>query len=148
MPLQNKTNLILKYFRKGQGVVESVFAIGVLGLIMGGAVILILWGISNRKDGFDRRKAVGLANMVIEQLVAMNRNRPEAFWKLENLDDQSRDDFEGYIYSVGFTNITGNANYPNCGVGKTDCAEAVVKVDWEGKNLKSTYFNRFFSKNE
>lgn len=132
--------------RKGQGVVESVFSVGILGLLLGGAVVLIVLGIGNRRNSFDRRRAAELANMAIEELISQSKNDPESFWKLDGTSGLKEEAFLGYTYSIGFTNITGNASYPQCGVGKTDCAEVVVKVDWLGKNPQSLYFNRFFSK--
>lgn len=136
-------------FRRGQGVVESVFSVGVLILLMGGAVILIIMGISNRNASFDRRKATELANLVVESQISLSKNYPEIFWTLDNSGNSlTMAGFENYKYSVGFTNISNSTDYPNCGIGVTDCAEMVVKIDWSGKNPQSLYFNRFFSKNE
>lgn len=136
-------------FRSGQGVIESVFSVGVLVLLMGGAVILIILGINNRKASFDRRKATELANLVVEEQISLSKNSPETFWKLDNTNSGlSKDGFTDYKYSIGFTNITGNTTYPNCGIGKTDCAEMSITIDWSGKNPQRIIFNRFFSKNE
>jgi len=135
-------------FRSGQGVVESVFAVGILVLLLGGAVILVILGISNQQNNFDRRKATELANVVTEELIARSQSSPEEFWRLTNSAiGSTKTNFKGYVYSIGFTNITGDSEYPNCGVGKTDCAEAVIGVGWSGKNPQTLYFNRFFSKN-
>ena len=137
---------ILNY-RKGQGVVESVFAVGILAILLGGAVILVVLGISNRQKSFDRRKATELATIVTEDLISQSQNSPEEFWQFNNVGGLYKDGFQGYSYSIGFTNITGDANYPQCGVGRTDCAEVVIGIGWSGKTTESLYFNRFFSKN-
>lgn len=136
--------------RKAQGVVESVFAIGILALLLTGAVILVIVGAANRRNSFDRRKATELASMVTEDLIAKSQSDPENFWKLNSSEYQnlSKSEYSGYIYSVGFTNISGNATYSNCGVGKTDCTEVVIGIGWSGKNPQTMYFNRFFSKND
>lgn len=132
--------------RRGQGMVESVFAIGILGIMLTGAVILVLSGVSNRKVGFDRRKATELATLVTEELVAESKNNQEDFWKLADVASSQKNGFEGYTYLIDFTNITGNASYPGCGVGVTDCVEVLIQVDWQGKEPQSLKFNRFFTR--
>lgn len=134
--------------RKGQGIVESVFAVGILGLMLTGSVILILMGVNNRKVGFDRRKATELATLVTEELVAQSRSSPEDFWKLTKIGESKKDGFEGYTYLVNFTNIANDIKYPGCGVGVTDCAEVTIQVDWQGKEAQSLKFNRFFTKKQ
>lgn len=137
-------------FKKGQGVVESVFAIGVLALLMGGAVILIVMAVNNRRAGFDRRRAMELETILMEELVAKSQNDPEHFWLYENngTGGLTRDGFSGYTYMVTYNNIAeGNVNYPNCGTGgKINCAEVSVTVSWTGKTPQSATVNRFFSK--
>lgn len=132
---------------KGQGLVETIYAIGVLGLILTGVVILILMVVSSRKTDFDRGRATELGSLVMEEVVESSKSDPVNFWSLTNLTSKTKPEFVGYTYSVDFTNITGNVTYPNCGVGITDCTEVVVKVDWQGKNPQSVLFNRFFNRN-
>lgn len=132
--------------KNGQGVVESVFAIGILALLLSGAVILVMLGSANRRSSFDRRKATELATIAIEDLVGRSMNSPEEFWQLNNEEGLRKSEYEGYVYSVEFSNITNNLDYPQCGIGKTDCAEAVISVGWSGKTDQNLYFNRFFSK--
>ena len=132
--------------KNGQGVVESVFAIGVLGMLMGGAVILIIMGTSNRQVGFDRRKAMELVTILTEELIAKSQNDPEKFWLYET-ESGSKNGFPGYSYSIGYTNISGNLDYPNCGeAGKINCAEVTIGIGWSGKNPQSLTVSRFFSK--
>lgn len=127
---------------------ESVFAIGILGLMLTGSVILILMGVNNRKVGFDRRKATELATLVTEELVAESRSIPEIFWNLNDRNIKNRDGFDGYTCLVKFVNITNDIKYPTCGVGVTDCAEVIIQVDWQGKEAQSLEFNRFFTKKQ
>lgn len=131
--------------RKAQGVVESIFSIGILGLLLSGAVVMVIMGISNRRSSFDRRKATELATIAMEDLIVRSQNSPEEFWSFNNVSGLSKDGFQGYSYSIGFTNVVDGVN---CGVGKTDCAEVVVGIGWSGKNPQTLYFNRFFSKND
>ncbi|MFA5025390.1 MAG: hypothetical protein WC503_02715 [Candidatus Shapirobacteria bacterium] len=135
--------------RKAQGVVESVFAIGLLGLLMGGAVILVVMSIGNRQVGFDRRKASELMDTLTEELIAKSQNDPQLFWMYENNGiGGSRVEYPGYVYTIGYTNILeGNLTYPNCGVGgKINCAEVTIRVDWPGKDPQTMTISRFFSK--
>ncbi|MFA6007203.1 MAG: hypothetical protein WC784_00970 [Candidatus Shapirobacteria bacterium] len=141
-------NFKLKNYRRAQGVVESVFAVGILALLLGGVVILIVFGVSNRRASFDRRRATELASIVIENLIAYSQNRSEEFWQFKN-PDLPINGYDGYTYSIGFTNVVAvGDSFPNCGIGKTDCAEVVVGIGWSGKNPQTLYFNRFFSKND
>jgi hypothetical protein len=133
----------------GQGIIEAIFAIGLLGLIMTGAAIAVITTISNRNVSFDRRKAVELASLVTEQLISQSKDSAGTFWQLTSVSGQEWPvGYDGYTFSVGFTNIYNLVKYPNCGVGKTDCAEVVIGIGWSGKDPKTTYFNRFFSKND
>lgn len=132
---------------KGQGIIEAIYSVGVLGLILTGAVVLILMSYSSKKNDFDRKKAVELGTMVVEELIYSSKNDQANFWLLNNISNASKAQYPNFVYSVGFTNISGNTSYPNCGVGVTDCAEVVVKVDWQGKAAQSVLFNRFFAKN-
>jgi hypothetical protein len=136
-------------YKKGQGVVESVFAIGVLGLLMGGAVVLIIMGFGNRQSSFDRRKAMELVTIITEELISKSQNEPELFWQYEDngTTGLTKSGFPGYTYSVGYTNISGNSSYPNCGEsGKINCAEVTITIDWPGKNPQTISVSRFFSK--
>jgi hypothetical protein len=129
--------------RKGQGIVESVFAVGILMMVLTGAVLLITFGVNNRKIGFDRRKATELASLVTEKLVSESKNNPEEFWKLtDQTSPQSEAGFDGYSYTIDFTNYSVNP----CGVGKIDCANVVISIGWSGKEIQKLDFNRFFSR--
>jgi len=132
---------------KGQGLIEVIYAIGILGLVMTGVVILILMAITNNKNDYDRKKAVELGTRVIEDMVDKNKNDVNNFWNFNSISNLSVTGYDNFVYSIGFTNISNDVRYPNCGVGVTDCVEVNVRVDWMGKEKQSVYFNRFFSKN-
>ncbi len=134
--------------RKGQGVVESVVAIAILMLVLGGSVVLLVMGLNSRKNSFDRRRATELAGLIMEELIAQSRADQATFWSLNNIADCSRNGFPNYSCNVVFTNVpSGSANYPNCGLGGiVNCAEAEITIGWLGKNNQSMKFNRFFSR--
>lgn len=133
---------------KGQGIIEVVYSVGILGLMLTGVVILMLMVVASKKNDFDRKKANELGTIVMEELIDNSKNDVIGFWSLVNLTGKTKPEYVGFTYSVGFTNITANATYPNCGLaGVTNCAEVNIKIDWQGKNPQSVFFNRFFIKN-
>lgn len=132
---------------KGQGIIEAIYSIGVLGMVLTGVLVLILMTSTYKKNDFDRKKAMEMGTMIVEELINKSNNDQQNFWNLNNTLNQTKTGFDNYIYSVKFTNITNDVNYPNCGVGVTNCAEVEVKIDWQGKNPQSLTFNRFFIKN-
>jgi len=145
--LKGNPDLLGKGFSNGQGIVESVVAVGILMMVLTGAVLLISSGISSRKVGFDRRKANELATLVMEEQVGKSINEAANFWKLTDiLTPQTKPEYPGYSYTLDFTNIFGNPKYPSCGVGKTDCATMVINVGWSGKEAQNLKFERFFSR--
>jgi len=129
---------------RGQGIIEGVFALGVLGLVLSGVVVLIAMTMSNKKGNFDRRKAIELGSMAMEELISQSQNDVYNFWNLTSSSNNTRAGFDGYKYSIGMTNITTNG----CGVGKTDCAEVVIEVGFSGRSPQSVYLNRFFSRQQ
>lgn len=130
-------------FKKGQGIVESVVAVGILMMVLTGTVLLVSFGLSSRKTGFDRRKANELAALVMEEQVAKSINQTAGFWQLTNeLTPVVKTEFPGYSYTIGFTNVTNS----KCGIGRTDCANMIVNIGWSGKETQNLKFERFFSR--
>lgn len=127
--------------------VEAIYSVGIIGLILTGVIVLILMTISNRINDFDRKKASDLGAILVERQIYNSKYNTAEFWKFNNIINETETDFNGFKYSIGFTNIFANSDYPNCGIGVTDCAEVVIKVDWQGKNSQTMWFNRFFTKN-
>lgn len=129
---------------KGQSLVELIFSIAIIVLVLSGIVVLIVSVLGSRTKGFDRSRATRLAELVTEQLVEKRNNDPAGFWTLSPVTGQTNAgaDYKGYTYSVGFTNITTNG----CGVGVTNCAEAVLEVGWSGKVNEKLIFSRFFTR--
>lgn len=129
---------------QGQSLIELIFAIAIIALVLSGVVILIISVLGARTKAFDRKRATRLAEVVTEQLVDQKENDPINFWLLSPIAGKTNPsaDYKGYSYSVGFTNITTNG----CGVGVTDCAEAVLNIGWSGKTNQTLLFSRFFSR--
>ncbi len=128
----------MKGIKKGQGVVEVVFSIGVVLLILSGVVILMVNTFGAKNKGFDRKKATQLAQMIIEEKVAERDNSPETFWSnIENGVKEERltkeDGFAGYFYNVTYIKID------------DDSGRVEVDVWMDGRDEKVT-FERFFGR--
>lgn len=137
----------MKNKNKGQSMVELVFAVGIIVLVLTGVVVLVINSLGAKTKTSDRTKAAELGEIVVENLVDQKKNDADNFWLLNSQTDQTDLRFPGYTYSVGFTNIVNNAEYPACGIdGITNCAEAIINVGWSGAEPQNLTFTRFFSK--
>ena len=125
---------------RGQGIVELIFAVGVIVLVLGGVVTLMLRSMGARTVGFDRKKATRLASIVMENLIEEKENDPETFWLLSPVSDEEMDGFDGYVYSVGFTDRSGECT------GVDSCTQVILEVGWSGSRDQFLQFNRFFAK--
>lgn len=135
-------------FKNSQGVVESVVAVGILMMMLTGTVLLVSFGLSNRKTGFDRRKANELATLVMEEEVGKSISNPGEFWQFSYITDpQTRLGFGGYSYTLNYSTINSDPDYPNCiGGQRPNCAQLVVNIGWSGKETQNLKFERFFSR--
>jgi type II secretory pathway pseudopilin PulG len=129
--------------KSGQTVVEVVVAVVIIALFLTGAVVALLMSVSARDRGLQRKKATAAAEVVVEGLINEKTNNPEAFWELEGVESGTVGGFEGYTYSVGYS-LAGDSAV--CNVGATDCVEAIIGVNWQGKNNGRVEVRRFFSK--
>lgn len=134
-------------FRRAQALIESVVAIGILALVLTAAIALIVMSTSIRQQGFDRRKANQLANMVMEGYVAKSQRDSATFWSnTGNLSNKTDPGYPAdYRYSVTFS-ILGSSYSPNCSTSSKNCMEIVVGVGWSGKNPENIEVRRFFSR--
>lgn len=130
--------------KKSQGVVESVVAVGILMAVLTGTVLLISFGLSNRKVGFDRRKANELATLVMEERVSESISSPGEFWQstIYSTSPTTRPGYEGYNYTITLT----EKDDLGCDPAINDCALMVVNIGWSGKETQNLKFDRFFSR--
>jgi len=137
--------LRIEDYLKGQGIVESVVAVGILMMVLTGTVLLVSFGLSNRKTGFDRRKANELATLVMEEQVSISQANPVIFWNLTPIPSKTNPSFLGYSYSIDFTNIPYSPDYPNCSNKPSyrNCAMMVVNIGWSGKDIQNLIYERF-----
>jgi hypothetical protein len=138
--------LLIEDYSNAQGIVESVVAVGILMMVLTGTVLLVSLGLSNRKTGFDRRKANELATLVMEEQVSRSISTPENFWQFNTLptEPQSRSGYEGYSYTVSLTEKDETGCDPDPVIN--DCALMVVNIGWSGKDTQNLKFERFFSR--
>ena len=76
----------------------------------------------------------------MENLIEEKENDPETFWLLSPVSDEEMDGFDGYVYSVGFTDRSGECT------GVDSCTQVILEVGWSGSRDQFLQFNRFFAK--
>ena len=130
----------MKAIKKGQGIVEVVFSVGVVLLILSGVVILIVNTFGAKNKGFDRKKATQLAQMIIEEKVAERNNETESFWNKINTnhedENQTKDGFSAYVYSVNYIRVDDNSGR----------VQVVVSTEGRDAEVEKVTFERFFGK--
>lgn len=92
----------------------------------------------------NRKKASELGELIVEDLINQKKNNPDIFWSLNDDVGETNPNFIGYDYSIMFRNITGDVNYPNCGIGVTNCTEAIIDINWGEDGKENIKLNRFF----
>jgi type II secretory pathway pseudopilin PulG len=132
--------------KKGQSLVELIFSIAIIVLVLTGITMLMTSVLGARTKNENRRKATELGDLIVEDLVNEKKNDPSNFWLLNNQSGITNPSFPGYSYSINFNNITSDVNYPNCGVGATNCADVNIDINWSGNNQEDIKLNRFFYK--
>jgi len=126
----------------GQSIIEVVFSVGVIGLVLTGVISLVVKSVNSNRKTMTRDKAVELANIVMEDLVAKQKNEPTSFWNLANVSTTVWPDFDDrYTYEVNFTE---NNTRGSCVSPRVDCAQVDVTVRWQAETSKSVTFSRFF----
>ncbi len=126
-----------KFFRTklGQSMVEIVFSIGVIGLVVTGAVFLVTNSVGVKNRSFERKKAAEMSEVVVESLINQKLNNSSDFWNLSVISGETLPSFDGYNYSV---------DYNSEGLSCSDCTNAIIKINWGDEKVFETV--RFFSK--
>jgi hypothetical protein len=127
--------------RKGQGVVEMVFSIGLLALLLTGAVVLIVTSLGAKGKGIDRKAATVVGERVIEGLINEQKNDSASFWS--SIGTNRSDTIDGYSYTVEFTPVTSGGSCDNA----DSCVNAKIIISWPGSNDVIT-LSRFLAKYE
>lgn len=127
--LMNKKN-------RGQGLIEVVFAMGILILVLTGVVVLIINTVGMKTRVFDRKKATEVAELVMESLVEEKTGSPETFWA--NFDSSSGTEGD-YSYTVTYR--------ADCGAAPAaTCVTAIVTVSWAAGSSDTVEVSRYFAK--
>lgn len=124
----------------GQSLVEVVFSIGVVALVITGAVILIINALGVKNDAFLRKRAADAATYVMEDLVDKSKNEVNNFWNLTPIVSQ----VDGFNYNVVFDRDRVVDAKCNVDINNPDCVTAVITVSWG--NGKILTINRFFQR--
>lgn len=123
---------------KGQSIVEVVFAVGITIMALSGVIMLIVNSLGAKNKVFDRKVAVGMGQVVVENLVAGSLNDIENFWQLQNVSDQKLAGFpDDYLYDV---------TYDSSRLSCTKCTEATVTIRWVRAVGNSMVLTRFFNR--
>ena len=134
--------MIVKRIR-GQSLIEVIFSIGIIMVVISGVVFLILATLGSKTKGYDRKVAVEISQMAIEEMVKVRRDAAYNFWDLSSTywQQQAQNHINGdYNYVVSVTQYVGNG----CSAVPVECINTKVTISWKGKDMET--FNRFFSK--
>lgn len=87
---------------KGQGVIEILVAVVIIGLVLTGITSLLVFSFGVKNKGMDRKKATELAQLVVERQVALKNNDPTTFWNQTNLLAQTETGYDEFTYDLTF----------------------------------------------
>jgi type II secretory pathway pseudopilin PulG len=135
--------------KKGQGLVEVLVSVGIIVLILAGVVPMMLTSMASKTKTFERKKAIELAEVKMEELVNMEKNDGTTFWETqinnpETDKDASSEGFLGYTYSTSYTFDTTSTN---CTELDKNCVNVNIEVEWIKDPTKKVSFSRFFARN-
>ena len=127
----------------GQSLIEVVAAIGIVALVVTGMAALMTTALGTKTKGFDRKKAVEMSEIVMEQIIGVRNTSPDLFWNptsayWQNIlaQDLTIVTYPGYSYRVVLN--TAVAACPGC-------QEVVLNIGWSGSQDK-VVFTRLFTK--
>jgi Tfp pilus assembly protein PilV len=135
----------------GQGLIEVVFAVGVIVVVLTAVISLVVSSLHARTSGYDRKKAAELGQKVMEKLVQEKDQYPVDFWNVSspafwqgNLGTtQTMAGYNGYYYAIGFVQ---QIDAVGCSAVPVVCANATVGVGYSDNNTQNVVFTRFFSR--
>lgn len=127
--------VIRKENNKGQSIVELIFVVAIVGLVVTGIVVLVASAIGVKNRSFGAKKAMEVAELVMEDLVDEKKNNSSEFWDLKARLGETLPSFTDYFYDVGYSGVDCNGE---------ECVIAVVKVSWG--NDQSVEINKFFAR--
>lgn len=130
-----KTKLNCACRQTGQSLVEMVFAIGIIALVITGVVVLVTSSVGVKNNSFERKKAMEMAEIIMEDLVDQKRNNSANFWNLTTKMAETLPEFNGYLYAIGYSGM-------DC--GGNNCVSAIVTIKWgDDRTLEvSKFFSR------
>lgn len=142
---------------QGQGIVEIIFSIGVITVVITGVVSLMVNVLKLRTNSLRRERAVEMSNVVVESLISKKALDEKGalsdhtFWGVDVVNGVENGtivsgtlpEFEGYTYSIGFSQVV---NSQNCKNDSITCADAIINIFWDENNNYS--MTRFFYKNK
>lgn len=130
----------------GQSLIEVVVAIGIVALVVTGMVALMTTALGTKTKSFDRKKAVEMSGIIMEQIIGVENNSPGLFWDNNSSywtgiinNTLTLSGYPGYSYKMGFNTAVGG-----CEVGA--CGEVTLNVGWSASPDTPAEFTRLFTK--
>lgn len=139
--------LAFKNQTQGQSLLEVVFAISIIGLILGGFVSAIVYFSKTGQVAESGTKATQLAQEKIEELRAEKKDSPSSFW--QNMDNNylvNSPITEGNLGDGKYTRITTYQDVTPENENRKIMVE--VEIQWQEQDQEksttvTTYFNEY-----
>ncbi len=121
--------------KKGQSLVEVIFAVGVVGIMVAGIAILVTSTLGSKRRVLERSDAVKLAQSALEDMTILEKNNPSLFWQAGMDEDCASGDFD-CEHNFDLSPVY-------CPGGET-CMEITTRVDWDDGQTRQVVLSKFF----
>ena len=123
----------------GQSIIDVIFAIGILVLVLTGVMVLIVSTAKIKRLSFERQKAVGLSQSLIEKKTLEIKEGKQIFW--EGVSDEIIENQQGSDVDPSFSGYVYKTEYSGC--GNASC-KIIFTINWgDGQSLS---VEKFFSR--
>ena len=124
--------------KKGQSMIELIFAIVLIGLLLTGVVTLIVKSSGGQTKSTARDKAVNISKIVMEEMVAESKNNPVDFWARSGTSACTGVSETGYVCNINFIPVTDSP------CTSSVCKRVEITISWQ--NESPIVFERLFSR--
>jgi len=128
--------------QRGQSLVEVIFSVGILVVVIMAVVSLMVKTTGIKTMELQRKKAVEMSEVIVENLLENKKNDPDDFWRPDKvIKDVTIVGYDGYLYSVNMDSDNLGEN-DSCN-SETKCVNAIITISWG--NGQTLTVKRFFS---
>ncbi len=119
--------------KRGQSMIEMLFSVAVVVLVLSGVVALLVSSFGARNKSVDRKKAVYVAEKLMDRMVSEKENSPNSFWTMTTRSGTE----EGYGYSItlGSDNKCSNPQV---------CKEILIEINIDSGDNQKVELRRLF----